>query len=90
MHSHRHPHRIRRLSDKISTPTLFLLNGFLPILALAFLWFGVQFFQTARQNPLYAVSTYRETLHSLMLSLTIVIGGSALFDISLHETHRPK
>ena len=72
--------------DGISSTVIAILNAMLLPLSVAFIYICIKFYQTASIDIIWANSYYFAVFEHLMVTLIIVICGSALLDISLRET----
>ena len=78
--------KISRFINGISPKTIKIMNLFLFPLALAFVYIGISFYSAAKTDIIMATDDFYPIFEHLMVSLTIVICGSALLDLSLRES----
>lgn len=83
MHRQKQRKALLNALSKISPKTLKLLNTLLPFLLCAFIWFGVSYIKAALVDPVYAEYVFRPVADNLLVSLCLLIGGSAILDCSL-------
>ena len=76
----------RRFIEGISRKTVTLMNALLLPLSAAFVYIGVKFYISARVDIVMARDDFFSSFEHLMISLAIVICGSALLDLSLRES----
>lgn len=69
----------------ISQKTVTVMNLFLLPLTVAFVYIGIEFLQAASVDILMAKDDFLPIFEYLMTSLIIVMGGSAILDLSLRE-----
>ena len=69
----------------IRQKTITVMNLFLMPLSAAFVYIGYKYCALARVNVIMATDSFYSSFEHLMISLTIVICGSALLDLSLRE-----
>ena len=74
--------------SNISSTVITVLNTMLLPLSIAFIYISIEFYQLASIDIVLANSYYYSIFEHLMVTLIIVIAGSALLDISLKESDR--
>ena len=75
----------RSFINGISRKTVAIMNVLLLPLTAAFVYIGINFYYAARVDIVTAKDDFFSSFEHLMLSLVIVICGSALLDLSLKE-----
>ena len=84
MRKHR-KNRLHLFLSSISPHTIKLLNSLLPIILVELIWLAISVYIDIREDPVYALGYYPPIVEHIMMSLFLVVGGAALFDISLSE-----
>lgn len=74
--------------SSISNSVIIIMNAMLLPLSVAFVYICIKFYQLACIDIIWANSYYYSIFEHLMVTLIIVIGGSALLDISLKESDK--
>jgi hypothetical protein len=77
--------RLRWFLSSISPHTIKLLNFLLPLILAELIWLLISVYIDIRKDPIYALGYYPPIVEHIMMSLFLVVGGAALFDISLSE-----
>lgn len=72
----------------ISPHTIKLLNSLLPVILAYLIWLAISIYIDIKEDPVYALGYYPPIIEHIMMALLLVIGGAALFDISLAERNK--
>ena len=85
MHKPNNKGGFRSFISGISPKTIIVMNIFLTPLTIAFIYIGWEFIKAAGVDIIKAKDDFLPIFDYLLTSLVIVIGGSAILDISLRE-----